>query len=288
MNSANFSINQGYITDSWKRLQKNKFAMVGLYLLIFLILGSILLPSFTSLTYYETHLHQKNTPPNFKDWFGTDDLGRSLYARIWWGARISLFVGITAALIDMVIGVTYGSFAALSGGRVEEVMMRIADIFYSLPYLLVVILLTVVMGQGILTIILAMTLTGWINMARIIRAETLRLKEQDFVLAALSLGASTKRILFKHIIPNCFGTIITTVTLTIPYAIFTESFLSFLGLGVRAPIASWGMMASDGLGSLVYYPWRLFFPATFITITMLAFNLLGNGIRDAFDPRLRS
>lgn len=250
MNSLNTSINVGYITDSWRRLKTNKFAMSGLYTLIILILSSLLLPLFTPNTYYETHLHLKNTPPNWQHFFGTDDLGRSLYARIWWGARISLFIGITAALIDMIIGVTYGAYAALSGGKVEEVMMRIADIFYSLPYLLVVILLTVVMGQGILTIILAMTLTGWINMARIIRAETLRLKEQDFVLAALSLGASTKRILFKHVIPNCFGTIITTVTLTIPYAIFTESFLSFLGLGVRAPIASWGMMASDGLGSL--------------------------------------
>jgi oligopeptide transport system permease protein len=283
MNSAN----QGYLKDSYLRLKTNKFAMAGLYALIFLIVGSIVLPSLTSLTYYETHLSIKNSPPNFTHWFGTDDLGRSLYARIWWGARISLFVGIVAALIDMVIGVIFGSFAALSGGKMEEIMMRIADIFYSLPYLLVVILLTVVLGQGIFTIILAMTLTGWINMARITRAETLRLKEQDFVLAALSLGASTFRIIFKHIIPNCFGTIITTVTLTIPSAIFTESFLSFLGLGVRAPIASWGMMASDGLGSLVYYPWRLFFPATFITITMLAFNLVGNGIRDAFDPRLR-
>ena len=132
-----------------------------------------------------------------------------------------------------------------------------------------------------------MTLTGWIKMARIIRAETLRLKEQDFVLAALSLGAPRRRILLKHIIPNCFGTIITAVTLTIPHAIFTESFLSFLGLGVRAPIASWGVMASDGLGALAYYPWRLFFPAIFISFTMLGFNLLGNGLRDSFDPRLR-
>ncbi|MCH9621380.1 MAG: Oligopeptide transport system permease protein OppC [Chlamydiia bacterium] len=287
MNYRNHIIQEGFLKDSWKRLQQNPFAMAGLYVLSILIFCSIFLPMLTSATYYETHLSLKNTPPNSIHLFGTDDLGRSMFARIWWGARISLFVGITAALIDMCIGVAYGTYAALSGGKIEETMMRIADIFYSLPYLLVVILLTVVLGQGIFTIIIAMTLTGWINMARITRAETLRLKELDFVLAALSLGASKKRILLKHIIPNCFGTIITTMTLTIPSAIFTESFLSFLGLGVRAPIASWGMMASDGLGSLVYYPHRLFFPATFICITMLAFNLLGNGLRDAFDPRLR-
>jgi oligopeptide transport system permease protein len=287
MNSRNRNLHESYISNSWKRFSKNRLAMVSIYMLLTLILCSLILPFLTPNTYYETHLSMKNTPPNLTHYFGTDDLGRSMYARIWWGARISLFIGITAALIDMVIGVSYGAFAGLAGGKTEEIMMRIADIFYSLPYLLVVILLTVVMGQGILTIILAMTLTGWIKMARIIRAETLSLKEQEFVLAALSLGAGRRRILIKHIIPNCFGTIITAVTLTIPHAIFTEAFLSFLGLGVRAPIASWGVMASDGLGALAYYPWRLFFPAAFITVTMLAFNLLGNGLRDAFDPRLR-
>lgn len=287
MNYRREFIQEGFFLDSWKRLKTNKFAMFGLYTLSFMILCAIFMPMVCTQTYYETHLSLKNTAPCLEHLFGTDDLGRSMFSRIWWGARISLFVGITAALIDMVIGVAYGTFAALSGGKVEEAMMRIADIFYSLPYLLVVILLTVILGQGVLTIIIAMTLTGWINMARIVRAEALKLKEQDFVCAAISLGASKRRILLKHIIPNCFGTIITTVTLTIPSAIFTESFLSFLGLGVRAPIASWGMMASDGLGSLVYYPHRLFFPATFICITMLAFNLLGNGMRDAFDPRLR-
>ncbi len=287
MNLHSKTIDEGYLKESWKRLKSKKLPMVGFYTLILLILCSIFIPFFSSTTYYETNLSCKNTAPNLEHYFGTDDLGRSVFARIWWGARISLFVGFTAAFIDMIIGVVYGSFAALSGGRIEEIMMRIADTFHSLPYLLMVILLTVVMGQGIVTIILAITLTGWINMARITRAETLRLKEQDFVQAALSLGASTRRILFVHIIPNCFGTILTTVTLTIPSAIFTESFLSFLGLGVQAPIASWGTMASNGLASLTYYPWRLFFPAIFISITMLAFNLIGNGLRDAFDPRFR-
>ena len=276
-----------YTIHGWSRFREKKLSMAALYILIGLIFCSIIIPFLTTHTYYENNLTMKNSPPSLNNYFGTDDLGRCIFERIWWGARISLFVGISAALIDMLIGVTYGAYAAVIGGKTEEIMMRVVDIFHSLPYLLVVILLTVIMGQGILTIILALTLTGWINMARIIRAETLTLKEQEFVLAAIAMGASTYRILFRHIIPNCIGTIITTMTLTIPHAIFTESFLSFLGLGVHAPVASWGTMASDGLGSLVYYPWRLFFPAIFISTTMLAFNLLGNGLRDAFDPRFK-
>jgi oligopeptide transport system permease protein len=210
-----------------------------------------------------------------------------MFVRLCWGARISLFIGITAAVIDMVIGVLYGGFAGLIGGKIEEIMMRTADMLHSLPHLLIVILLTFIMEQGVLTIIIAMTLTGWINMARITRGQVLSLKELDFVTAAITLGASKTRILLRHLIPNCFGSIITTMTLTIPQSIFTEAFLSFLGLGVQAPIASWGTMASDGLPALSFYPWRLFFPALFISITMLAFNLIGNGLRDAFDPRLR-
>lgn len=277
-----------YWQDAWRRLKKNKLAVAGLCFLALLIFMAIIGPMLTSYTYYETHLHLKNQKPCAAFWFGTDELGRDLFTRIWWGARISLFVGISAALIDMVIGVFYGAFSGLMGGKVDEFMMRFADILYSLPYLLVVILLMVVMGPGITTIIIAMTITGWINMARIVRAQILQLKELDFTLAARSLGASKFRILTQHLIPNTIGSIITTMTLTIPSAIFTEAFLSFLGLGVQAPIASWGTMASDGLSALRYYPWRLFFPAAFISVTMLSFNLIGDGLRDALDPRLRS
>ncbi|MDN3508196.1 MAG: ABC transporter permease [Simkaniaceae bacterium] len=276
-----------YFQDAWLRLKSNKLAMGGFYFLCVLITFAIFGPMLTEYTYYETHLHLKNTPPSAKFWFGTDELGRDLFTRIWWGARISLFVGITAAVIDVAIGIFYGAFAAMCGGKIEEIMMRFADILYSLPYLLIVILLMVVMGPGIFTIIIAMTMTGWINMSRIVRAQILQLKHTDFAIAAHAIGASRARVLIRHLIPNTIGTIITTMTLTIPAAIFTEAFLSFLGLGVQAPIASWGTMANDGLSALRYYPWRLFFPATFISFTMLAFNVVGDGIRDSFDPRLR-
>lgn len=272
--------------DGWTRLRQNRLALIALFLLILLIVMAAIGPSFSPHKYYETALHLKNQPPGKVYLFGTDELGRSIYVRIWWGARISLFVGVTAALIDMVVGVFYGGFAGLIGGKVEEMMMRFADMLYSLPHLLVVILLTVMMEQGLWTIIIAMTFTGWINMARITRAGVLSLKNQDFITAVVAMGASKTRILLRHLIPNCFGPIITTVTLTIPQAIFTEAFLSFLGLGVRAPIASWGTMANEGLGSLSFYPWRIFFPAAFISITMLVFNILGEALRDAFDPRL--
>lgn len=277
-----------YWKDAWLRLKENKLALFGLFFLCALIIMAIIGPFLRPYTYYETHLHLKNQMPSKAFWFGTDELGRDLFTRIWWGARISLFVGVSAAIIDMLIGVFYGAFSGLIGGKTDEFMMRCADILYSLPYLLIVILLMVVMGPGIITIIIAMTITGWINMARIVRAQILQLKEHDFTVAAKSIGASKLRILTKHLIPNTMGSIITTMTLTIPTAIFTEAFLSFLGLGVQAPIASWGTMANDGLAALRYYPWRLFFPATFISLTMLAFNLLGDGLRDAFDPRLRS
>lgn len=273
--------------DAWRRLKANKLAMVGLWILVILSIMAVIGPSINGFTYYDTNLKMKNLAPSSMYWFGTDDLGRDMFTRLWYGARISLFIGITAALIDLVIGIIWGGIAGYKGGKVDDFMMRFADILNGLPYLLVVIMLMVVMEQGLFTIIVAMTITGWIGMARIVRGQILQLKEQEYVLAARSLGASSSRILFKHLIPNAMGPIIVTMTLTVPSAIFTEAFLSFLGLGVQAPIASWGTMANDGLGALRYYPWRLFFPAIFISITMLAFNVLGDGLRDALDPRLR-
>lgn len=276
-----------YSKEVWIRLKENRLAMGALILLIALFLLAIFAPFFSPYTYYETHLALKNTPPNTTFWFGTDELGRDLFTRSWWGARISFFVGIAASVIDLIVGVLYGAIAAFSGGKTQEWMMRCADILYAIPYLLVVILLMVVIGSGITTIIIALTITGWINMARIVRAQVLQIKSQDFVMAAISLGASNKRILLKHLIPNSLGTILVTLTLTVPSAIFAEAFLSFLGLGVQAPIASLGTMANDGLPALRYYPWRLFFPAILISITMLSFNILGDGLRDALDPRMQ-
>ena len=276
-----------YWQDAWRRLKLNRSAMVGLYILCFLMIMAIIGPMISSYTYYETHLSLKNLPPSQEFWFGTDALGRDIFTRTWWGARISLFVGISASLIDLVIGVFYGALAGYCGGKIEEGMMRTADILYSLPYVLVVILLMVVVGSGLFSIILALTITGWIGMARIVRGQILQLKTLDFIKAAHAIGASPLRIMGRHLIPNTMGPIIVTLTFTIPTAIFTEAFLSFLGLGVQAPIASWGTMASDGLAALRYYPWRLFFPAGFISLTMLSFNILGNGLNDALDPRLR-
>lgn len=276
-----------YWKDSWKRLKSNKRVMFGLWTLAFLIVMALIGPLLTPYTYYETHLPLKNLAPSLDFWFGTDELGRDIFTRIWWGARISLFVGITAAVIDLILGVIYGSIAGLFGGKTDEAMMRISDIIYSIPYLLVVILLIVVMGSGLATIIIALTIIGWIPMARIVRGQILYLKELDYAYAAYALGASRWRILFRHLLPNAIGPIITTMTFSIPTAIFAEAFLSFLGLGVQAPIASWGTMANDGLSALRYFPWRLFFPAVFISLTMLCFNLVGDGIRDAFDPRLK-
>lgn len=273
--------------DVWQRLYRNKVAFAGLFTLFLLTLFAIFAPLLSSHPYYETNLPLNNTPPSRQFWFGTDDLGRDMFSRCACGARISLFIGITAAFIDLVIGVLWGGVAALIGKKTDELMMRTADILSSIPYMLVVIMLMVIMGSGLIPILIALTITGWISMARVVRGQLLLLKEQEYILAATVMGAGKLRILFKHLIPNAMAPIIVMLTLTIPVAIFAEAFLSFLGLGVQAPIASWGTMASDGLPAMRYYPWRLFFPAFLISITILSLNLLGDGLRDAVDPKLR-
>ncbi len=274
-------------TECWRRFKQNRIAFLGLTLLGLVLFFAIIGPVISGYTYYETNLAMKNLPPSAQHWFGTDDLGRDVFTRVWYGARISLTVGIIAATVDLILGVAWGSIAAFSGGTADEIMMRIADLIYGLPNLLVVILLMVVMGSGLLPIIAALTIFGWITMARIVRSQILQIKQKEYVLAAIALGASFPRILFKHLIPNAMGPIIITMTLTIPAAIFSEAFLSFLGLGVQAPVASWGTMANEGLPALRYYPWRLFFPGLFISLTIFAFNVIGDGLRDAFDPKLR-
>ncbi|HJH10860.1 MAG TPA: ABC transporter permease [Metalysinibacillus jejuensis] len=274
----------------WKevfiRFSHNKMAIAGLVILAIIILMAITVPMFSQYKYSD-QLGVYNSPPSAQFWFGTDDLGRDIFVRIWAGARISLFIGITAALIDLIIGVLWGSVSGLAGGRVDNIMMRIADVLTAVPYLLVVIVLLVVMQPGIVPMIIALSITGWINMARIVRGEVLSIKNQEYVLAARTLGASTGHLIMKHLIPNALGAILVTMTLTIPSAIFTESFLSYLGLGVPAPRASWGTMASDGNKAIADYPWRLIFPAVFISLTIFAFNAIGDGLRDALDPKLR-
>lgn len=254
----------------------------GLIILSMILVMSLVGPWLSGYSYDAIHLSAKNHPPSAQFWFGTDDLGRDLFTRICYGARISLLVGLSAALIDLLIGLAWGGVAGYLGGKVDESMMRLADIFYSLPYMLVVILLGVVLGSGLLSILMAITFFGWITMARIVRGQTLLLKEMDYVLAAQALGASPARILFIHILPNARGPILITLTMTIPSAIFAEAFLSFLGLGIQAPMASWGTLANEGLPAMQFYPWRLFIPAFFISITLLAFNLIGETLKEIF------
>lgn len=277
-----------YWRDAWRRFRKNKLAFASIVIIILLGLMAAFGTVLSGQNYFDNDLINANKPVSGGHWFGTDNLGRDLFARTWYGARISLFIGLSAAFIDLVVGVIWGSVSGYVGGKVDEYMMRIADILTGVPYLLVVVLLTVIMPRGLWSIIIAMTITGWINMARIVRGEVYRLKTEEYVMAAKSLGAKTTRIMSKHLIPNMLGPIIVTLTLTIPNAIFTEAFLSFLGLGVPQPQASWGTMTSDALDSLRYYPYQLFFPAFFICVTMLAFNVIGDGLRDALDPKDRS
>ena len=274
----------------WKevilRFTRNKLAVFSVFLLLLIILMAIFVPIFSPYSYRE-QLGVYNAAPSLAHWFGTDDLGREVFVRIWEGARISLFIGITAALIDLVIGVLWGSISGLVGGRVDNIMMRIVDILSALPYLLVVIVLLVILQPGLLPMIIALSITGWINMARIVRGEVLSIKNQEYVLAARTLGVNTWHLIIKHLIPNALGVILVTMTLTIPTAIFTEAFLSYLGLGVPQPMASWGTMASEGSKAIMSAPWRLIFPAVFISLTIFTFNAIGDGLRDALDPKLR-
>jgi dipeptide transport system permease protein len=277
-----------YWRDTWRRLKENKLAMFGLVLIIILAIMAIIGPYISGYSYYEQDFTRKNLRPNAEHWFGTDTSGRDLFTRAWYGARISLFIGLMAATIDFVIGIIYGGVSAIRGGRIDNFMMRVAEVLFSIPYLLMVILMMIVLERGIWPIIIAMTITGWIPMARLVRGQVLQLKELDYVHAANAMGAPTSWKLRKHMIPNTMGPILVNITLTVPTAIFAEATLSFLGLGIPAPQASWGTMASDSLSSiLVGNFYQLAIPALLISITMFAFNVFGDGLRDALDPKLR-
>ncbi|MTT32956.1 ABC transporter permease subunit [Terrilactibacillus sp. BCM23-1] len=277
-----------YWKGAWIRLLQNKLAMFGLIFLILLAIMAIFGPFMSQYSVSSQNLQDQNLSPSHNHWFGTDDLGRDVFTRTWYGARISLIVGLLAALVDLLIGVIYGGISGYKGGKVDSVLMRIIEILYGLPYLLVVILMMVVMGPGLFTVIVALTITGWTGMARIVRGQVLQLKNYEFVIASRSFGSPTSRIIKKDLIPNTIGQIIVQMTLTVPSAIFAEAFLSFLGLGIQAPYASWGTMANDSLSAILTgYWWQLFFPAFFISMTMFAFNVLGDGLQHALDPKLR-
>lgn len=276
-----------YWQDVWRRLKENKLAMIGLTFVVLITIIAIIGPLLSKYNYYSQGLDMANQPPSAAHWFGTDKFGRDIFVRILYGARISLAVGYAASILNIVIGILYGGIAGYFGGKIDNLMMRIVDILYSIPMMIYVILLMVIFGAGLKSIIIALAIAYWLTMARIVRGQIMSLKQQEFVLAAKTLGASSMRILLRHLIPNCMGPIIVTLTLSVPEAIFTESFLSFIGLGVSAPQASWGTLASEALEGFQLYPTQLFFPALAICLTILAFNLLGDGLRDALDPKMR-
>jgi len=276
-----------YWQDVWMRFKKNRLALIGLGILSFFAVMSILGPLVSPWSYRECDFERTNEFISRDHWLGTDYLGRDMFTRLWFGTRISVFIGITAAFLDLVIGLVWGGVSAYFGGIVDDIMMRVVDILYGVPYLLVVILLLVVMEPGLWTIILAMSLVGWTGMARLVRGQILQLKEMEYVLAARSVGASSRRIIARHLIPNTMGVVLVSLTMSIPGAIFGEAFLSFIGLGVPMPLASLGTLANEGYQLLLLYPHNLIIPALAISLLILSFNFVGDGLRDALDPRLR-
>ncbi|MDU4892055.1 MAG: ABC transporter permease [Clostridium sp.] len=277
-----------YWQDAWRRLRKNKVAIISLIALVLMIIMSIVGPMIANFQYQSMNKGMENLAPNSTFWFGTDVVGRDLFSRVWVGGRISISIGIIGAICDTVIGVIYGGVAGYNGGIIDDIMMRIVEILASIPYLVLVILIRVVFDKGgIFPLILAMAITGWTGMARLVRGQILQIKEQEYVLAAKALGANSSRIIAKHLIPNTLGIMIVAITFAIPGYMFSEAFLSFLGLGVKSPMTSWGALAQMGQQQMRFYPYQLIFPALAISITMLSFQLLGDGLRDALDPKLR-
>ena len=303
--------------DAWLRIRKNKAAIVSMVILFLILIMALIGPYIgphDAETQTITHANLPPKVPGFENlgildgvgtlggkevdlyelkkvdafyWFGTDGLGRDMFSRLWEGTQISLFIAFVAAAIDMVIGVIYGGVSAYYGGRVDDIMQRIVEILYGIPNLVVVILMILVMDPGIMAIIIAITLTGWIGMSRIVRGQVLKYKNQEFVLAARTLGASNNRIIGKHLLPNILAIIIINTMFTIPGAIFFEAFLSFIGLGLQPPAASLGTLINDGYQLMQFQPHILLFPSIVLSLLMIAFNLLGDGLRDALDPKMK-
>lgn len=282
-----------YWEDVWRRLKGNKLAMSGLFIIIIMVIFAIVGPMIRPYEYYQMDMINTNISPNSQFWFGTDSLGRDLFTRVTYGARYSLLIGFLAAFINITIGVLYGGVAGMNHGKLDALMMRIAEIIYAIPYLLMVILLSVVLsesgsGTSLGVIILALTISGWIPTAILVRGQVLSLKESEYVMAARSMGAKGNWILFKHILPNTLGPILVNLTLIIPRAIFSEATLSFVSLGLQDPLPSLGNLANSGIEVLaIGLGYQVLMPAIMISLIMFGFNVLGDGLRDALDPRLR-
>ncbi len=295
--------------DAWRRLLKNKLAVFGLVVVTLITLSSLIGPTVIKRAtgYTPDYIPTSDTrlirsfppftgPDGQFSWthpMGTDNAGRDQLARVLQGGQISLFVGIISTLVSLLIGVSYGAIAGYVGGRVDNIMMRVVDVLYSLPYVIVVIVLLSMFrsqtarGQLILLFI-ALGSVSWLTMARIVRGQVLSLKNQEFVMAAKATGVSTPRIIFRHLVPNTLGPVIVYATLTVPQIMLTEAFLSFLGFGVQSPLASWGSLASDGIQNIAIFPWQLIFPGVTMALTLFSLNFLGDGLRDALDPQMRT
>lgn len=272
--------------DAWRRLRKNRLAAISLILLIAMIAMVIVGPSVSRYSYETQDRSLGATAPSGANWFGTDTLGRDLLTRILYGGRISLMVGICATAVSLGIGVIYGAVSGFAGGRVDNAMMRVVDILYTLPFTIIVIILTVYFGKNIVLIFMAIGAVEWLTMARIVRGQVVALRQKEFVEAAYVMGLTRRRIVLRHLIPNALGPIIVYTTLTIPQVMLLEAIISFLGLGVQAPMSSWGVLIQDGAKVMEDYPWLLLFPSLFLSLTLFSLNFLGDGLRDALDPRI--
>ena len=280
-----------YWEDAFRRIRKNKAAMIAFSIIVLLLFFCILGPSFNKYSFREMDHLIGNTWnwDVFKagHYFGTDEFGRDFFTRVWQGGRVSFMIALVVVFFEGIIGSLYGGISGFFGGKVDMIMMRLVEILFVIPPMIYIILLMIVMGPGINTIIIAMSISRWVPMAIIVRGEVLRIKEYEFVMASQALGASPFRLLMKHLLPNTLGLIIVRLTLDIPGAIFTEAFLSFIGIGVPAPHCSWGSLASDGYVQLYAAPYLFLLPALLISLVTLTFNVIGDGLRDALDPKLR-
>lgn len=271
--------------DAWIKLRKNRMALFGFAVLLILCVVSLLTPWIAPYSYEEQDLMLGATPPSAAHWLGTDIFGRDMLTRIMYGGRVSLMVGFIATAVALVIGILWGSIAGFIGGRVDAVMMRIVDIMYALPFMIFIVLLMVVFGRNILLLFVAIGAVEWLTMARIVRSQVMNLRKQEFIEAAYSMGLSQWTIIRRHIIPNTLGPVIVYTTLTIPSVMLLEAFLSFLGLGIQPPQSSWGLLINYGVETMEEYPWLLIFPGITLSLTLFALNFLGDGLRDALDPR---